>query len=168
MEAIEEYAFFNCTGLKNIVFPASLKSISDNAFLGCDSLETIEFGGDLVESAELSFHNCTKLVSATVPLRLVQSLPRNTRQIVILSGPELIPYEFEENLPLFRGGSFGSLVERISIPDSVKTIEDNAFAALCSLEEILLPDSIESIGNNAFGYCKKLRRIVVRRKKCAY
>ena len=147
------------------MFPASLKSISDDAFLGCDSLETIEFGGDLVESAELSFHNCTKLVSATVPLRLVQSLPRNTRQIVILPGPELIPSEFEENLPLFWGGS---LVERISIPDGVKTIEDNAFAALCSLEEILLPDSIESIGNNAFAYCKKLRRNVVRRKKCAY
>lgn len=50
-------------------------------------------------------------------------------------------------------------IRKITIPDSVKILEDNAFSKCYSLEEINLPDSIMKIGKNAFENCVKLKEI---------
>ncbi len=43
-------------------------------------------------------------------------------------------------------------VESVSIPNTVKTIENSAFSE-CSAREIILPDSVTYIGNEAFSSC---------------
>ena len=49
-------------------------------------------------------------------------------------------------------------LRKVTIPNSVKCIERNAFHGT-ALESVVLPDSIEYIGENAFGFCEKLEDV---------
>ncbi len=51
--------------------------------------------------------------------------------------------------------------KKITIPDSVKTIERHAFSYCTSLEEVIIPEGVETIGRGAFGGCESLRQIDV-------
>lgn len=57
-------------------------------------------------------------------------------------------------------GSFAffncSRLHSVTIPDTVKTIEDNAFKICLDLVEVNIPDSVETIGEKAFSSCIRL------------
>ena len=59
-----------------------------------------------------------------------------------------------------RSESKGSHVERVTLPDSVKTLQA-AFMNCQSLKEVVLPDDILTIGSAAFGYCLGLTEISI-------
>ena len=42
-----KYTFYNCSSLKSIVIPDSVRSIGDNAFYGCNDLITVCYGGTI-------------------------------------------------------------------------------------------------------------------------
>jgi hypothetical protein len=54
-----------------------------------------------------------------------------------------------------------SLLEKVTLPDSIEKIGDYAFCWCRNLEEIDLPDSIEEIGVGAFKNCSFLRKIKI-------
>ena len=49
----------------------------------------------------------------------------------------------------------------MTIPDSVTSIGDSAFADCSSLTSVTIPDSVTSIGYSAFENCSKLTSIVI-------
>ena len=51
------------------------------------------------------------------------------------------------------------LLQRIEIPNGVKTISENAFGACLSLTFVTIPNSVISIGERAFGACESLETI---------
>lgn len=53
----------------------------------------------------------------------------------------------------------GLAVEKLTLPDSVKTIEDNAFKGCEKMTEVKLPSKLEFMGQSAFSHCKSLRKI---------
>ena len=57
----------------------------------------------------------------------------------------------------FADSNFTSII----IPDSVKSIGDNAFEDCKSLESVVMPDSVAEIGRSAFRYCRSLENIVI-------
>lgn len=50
-------------------------------------------------------------------------------------------------------------LKKISIPDSVTSIGDYAFYSCSMLKSIDIPDSVTSIGDYAFSFCKRLKNI---------
>ena len=56
---------------------------------------------------------------------------------------------------------YGSNIESIIIPNSVKSIGDAAFNQCERLESIVIPNSVKSIGDGAFAYCESLISIVI-------
>ena len=44
----------------------------------------------------------------------------------------------------------------MTIPDSVMSIEQEAFSGCSGLTNVTIPDSVTSIGSSAFGYCRRL------------
>ncbi|MBR3423994.1 MAG: leucine-rich repeat domain-containing protein [Clostridia bacterium] len=52
-------------------------------------------------------------------------------------------------------------VRKIVVPDSVKTIEKNAFMYCQALEEIELPDGLETLGAQAFYRCSALKKVSI-------
>lgn len=43
LRVIDEYAFLNCSGIKQIVIPSSIEEVKNNAFYGCDYLYSVKY-----------------------------------------------------------------------------------------------------------------------------
>ena len=52
-------------------------------------------------------------------------------------------------------------IHKITIPNSVTTLEDNAISQCYYLLELVIPDSVTYIGENAFYHCRALRSITI-------
>lgn len=51
----------------------------------------------------------------------------------------------------------------MTIPDSVVSIRDSAFAGCSSLVSVTIPNSVTQIGQKAFYYCESLKTIMIPR-----
>ena len=61
VSSISKFAFYNCSGLKNIEIPEKITKIGDHAFLGCKGIKTLKIPGTVTEIGEWAFANCTGL-----------------------------------------------------------------------------------------------------------
>ena len=62
--SIGAFAFYGCTGLASIDFPASVTSIGERAFYGTD-LTSVEIPASVTSIGEYAFSECTNLGSVT-------------------------------------------------------------------------------------------------------
>ena len=132
---IKENAFENCTSLKSIEIPDSVKTINGYTFNGCSFLTDVKIP-DSVTSIEWSaFRDCSSLRYIKIPNSVT-------------------------NIGNYAFGGCTSLVS-IVIPDGVTAIKDNTFKDCTSLKSVKIPDSVTSIMANSFSNCKNLTTIVI-------
>lgn len=69
VETIAYYAFRNCTSLKSVEIPNSVKSISESAFFGCNKIESVRFedNSNLEKIEAYAFTWCALLTSVYLP-----------------------------------------------------------------------------------------------------
>ena len=58
---IRDYAFQNCTGLKEVEIPSAVDSIGRQVFQGCTSLEKVKLPPTLTSIGDYAFQNCAEL-----------------------------------------------------------------------------------------------------------
>lgn len=114
------------------------------AITGCTSEEAVwefpsEIGGESVLRIEQLHPNDPTYFNTT------------TKEIVIPEGVVEIDYAFAGY----------SALEKVTLPQSLKSIGLGCFTGCSSLKEINLPNGLESIGYEAFSYCKSLERMVI-------
>lgn len=68
---------------------------------------------------------------------------------------------FENNTINDFGESFGIYLEKITFPDTLRTIGKNVFKDVENLKELNLPDSLISIGDLSFSDIEKLERLII-------
>lgn len=61
--AIDNYAFYNCTGLTSVIIPDSITSIGDYAFFGCSGLTSVTIPNNVTSIGSYAFRKCTSLTS---------------------------------------------------------------------------------------------------------
>lgn len=183
---IEDDAFKGCTGLTSIVIPSSITSIGYNAFYGCTNLQNINIPSSITEIASGTFQGCSSLSSIVIPnsveyigsmafadctdLRSI-FIPNSVTDIekrVLAGCNNLQLIIVDEGNPVYdsRDGcnaivhtSTNTLLsgcKNTKIPNSITTIEDNAFQRLTSLQTIDIPNSVTHIGSHAFEECTSL------------
>ncbi|MBQ6267140.1 MAG: leucine-rich repeat protein, partial [Clostridia bacterium] len=131
--SIGNYAFYGCTGLRNITIPESIKSLGDHSFCFCSGLTSVNIPNNVTSIGNEAFFSCTGLTDVTLPNSLT-----------------CIKYHvFCECTGL----------TSITIPDSVTTIEAEAFYHCSGLKSISVSNNITSIGTGAFLYCSGLERV---------
>lgn len=143
IEEISGRAFDACSKVKEWKLPKSLKRIGPRAF---QSIGVEEFNiPENVESIAATFISSTKLARINVDL--------NNKYFKSLDGilfdkdsTKLIKY------PENRDGI------SYEVPNTVKTIDANAFISCKNLQEITIADSVEKIGDSAF-YASSLQKI---------
>ena len=64
--SIEEWAFYNCSGLTGITIPSSVTSIGESAFYGCTGLTGITIPSSVTSIAICAFVYCRSLTSITI------------------------------------------------------------------------------------------------------
>ena len=59
--------FMNCTGLKSITLPSTLREIGSNAFKGCTGLTSINLPSGVETIGDYAFENCVALAEVVIP-----------------------------------------------------------------------------------------------------
>lgn len=135
-------AFNHCTQIKHIVIPNSVESIEGNAFNDCPDLLGITIGDNISSIGDYAFDQSLNLAS-------IEISPDNT---VYSSNNGILYNKNITQLIRCPQGKSGS----ITIPNSVITIQKEAFISCTKLTGITLGSSTNTIGYGAFYDCNSL------------
>lgn len=152
---IDQSAFYGCTALSSVSLPESVTSIHINAFAGCSKLESftipssISFVGDGAFKNTAWYNNQPDglLYKDNILLGYKGSKPQGHLEI-------------ENGTIMVAGNAFGRCgeISSVSIPNTVKHICYQAFW-ITGLKEVTIPQSVISIGDRAFADCYSLRSV---------
>ncbi len=127
VDNIGYYAFYDCNGLTGVIIPDGVGQIGEHAFDGCNGLMSITIPDSVTKVEDGAFDGCTNIREATMPALATASIPKNRLQKVVLTSG----YKIES--PSFQ---FCYELMSITIPESMVTIEDDAFFECCNLIEV--------------------------------
>ena len=189
VEAIGSKAFYECSSLKKVKLPNTIKVFKTEAFLACYELAEINLPEGLTRLDTYSFAGYPKLTTLVIPSTLTSvgyavfsSLP-NLRHIEVAKGNPvfdsrgdcnaLIKTETDEllkgcvntvipdNVKIIGENAFqGCPITSIDIPSSVREIEMQAFVGT-ALKSVFIPEQVKEVGSFAFCNCKDLESATI-------
>lgn len=136
--AVDIEAFYECSGLTEVVLPAGVEEIGASAFKCCANLACISMEDGVTKMGSETFRSCPRLKD----VRLSSAL---------LELPEYC----------FSGDSVA--LTSVVLPDGIRTIGRDAFGKCKELREIHMPENLETLGRGAFWECRKLQRVTLPR-----
>ncbi|MEE0511641.1 MAG: leucine-rich repeat protein [Peptococcaceae bacterium] len=68
--AVDEYAFFTCSGVTKVSLPSTVKTIGKNAFYRCGALTEVVLNEGLASIGDSAFSECTNLSTLKLPSTL--------------------------------------------------------------------------------------------------
>ena len=146
---LSTYSFVNCTGLTRVELPQSIEEIG--GFYGCQALTTVIMPQKAIKICGSAFFNCISLESIVIPEGITElgngAFERCTglKKVVLPQSMEKI-------------GEFNGCcsLESIQIPQNVKEIKSSAFKNCSRLKNVTIPEGVISIGSYAFQGCERL------------
>ena len=179
--SIENGAFKNCSGLKEVVIPNSVKSIGEEAFFGCDRLTNVTIGNDVTSIGGYAFSCCSSLIEVTIPSSatsigegafadcssltdvVIGDSVTNLGEGAFYGCNSLTSVIIGDSVSSIGRDVFGgcSSLTEVTIPDSVTSIEEGAFAGCSGLIGITIPNSVTSIEESAFYACSNLTCVII-------
>lgn len=155
VNAIDEKAFYNCSGLTSVIIPNTITTIGDYAFYGCSGLTSLTIGKSVASIGYDAFNGCNNLKELNWNAINCSSngnmSTSNIESVTIGSEVEVLPNYFVS----------GSKITAVEIPNSVKSIGRNAFSDCNGLTSIEIPNSVTSIGICAFYGCSELISVII-------
>ena len=169
LTSIGDYAFGDCSKLKNIVFPTNLTEITDSAFQGCKNLMTLIIPEGVISIDNSAFKNCFNLSEIKFPEKL-QKIGENAFSGCNSLEELLLPNNVREignsafngcsNLKIVR--TFGDFELENTFSESIDTNTENYVFSDCTLlESCVLPNGIKRIGSQMFRNCKFLEYLKI-------
>ena len=146
---IENNAFDNCTNLKTVTIPGTVKSIGYWAFRNCASLVSVILGEGIESIDKGAFAECKKLTSITIP-----------GSVTVLGSENNTTGVFENCTAL-------AAVTLVKGSDPA-FIGDNTFKNCVSLSKITIPGNYLRIHYQAFRGCTGLTSMVYQNSGASY
>ena len=137
---IGDYAFLWCDAITSVSIPSTVKNIGSYAFNCCKALTSITIPDGVESISESAFENCEALTSVNIS-GSVKSIGKSA-----FSGCYISEEQSDDGIE--RG------LEKVIIQEGVENIGIFAFNGCKKLKDVTLPDSLKSIGDNAFQYTK--------------
>ena len=149
---IGERAFEYCHSLTSIAFPDSVTTIGQSAFGGCRSLKSITIGKSVTSIGASMFWGCSSLSTVLWNARRCPDLTNSPFSGTGISIKTIVFGDSVEYIPARLCNYINSLTS-ITIPNSVKSIGEYAFAGCDSLKSVTIDKGVTDIGKSAFAYC---------------
>lgn len=168
--------FNNCSKLKKIVIPSSVKSINKIKYK-TDRADACDMHVDTIEIAPKDF-------DANILYALGSSLGKNiTIESLMKLLPDQITYkdhmyitkdhgllkydgkdanvEIPEEITWIAPEAFyrNETLKNVKLPSKITTIEENTFYGCSELEAVVIPDQVTMIGKSAFDECTVLKSV---------
>lgn len=163
---IGEDALKDNTTITSVTIPASVTEIGSNAFAGCTNLTSVNYAGDW-SNLTIQSGNPAVQDAANEQLFDFDFILNNTAVIVNsyngTAADVTIPSRYKgKPVTAINNAVFpNSAVTSVTIPDSITSIPDAAFANCSKLTNISIPNSVTSIGYSAFSDCTSLKSITL-------
>ena len=163
LKSIDDYAFYDCSGLTSIEFPASVTSIGPRAFEGCSVLTSIEIPASVTSISAGAFYNCTGLSSVTfAPGSKLESIGDVAFALNGISNGNLTSIVIPASVTSIGVSAFMFRTELTSVTfasgSKLESMREIAFA-LTGLTSVEIPASVTSIGTSAFNSCSNLESV---------
>ncbi len=154
IKRIDNYAFKGCGTLTTITLPSGLEYIGYAAFMGCDHIRSFNFGSALKHISSYAFFDCRGVQELNIPHTMENIDPDaflNCQSLSTLTiDMECIP-----------DGSFSACASlgKVNLGNHVKTIGSGAFQNCLALTELNMGANVDSIAPHAFSGCTELAAI---------
>ena len=158
LTAIGSSAFQNCSGLTALDLPGGVTTIGAYAFADCTGLTEIMIH-DVPDAQEtidrLAFRNCTSLQKVSVPASAVYYY------LNVFDGSTAISEVTVTGSGEMSGSGPGPWYSAgddviVIIEDGVTNIRNGMFSGSSNMIMTVIPNSVKTIGNNAFNNCTSL------------
>ncbi len=168
--SIDEAAFYSCDDLKGVTIPNTVTSIGGGAFSWCRNLTSVTIPNSVTSIDASSFTYCRGLKEILVDEENMyysndaSGVLFNKDKTTLIKYPAGVgnTYIIPNTVTHIGKSAFNyCYVKNITIPDSVTSIDDQAFDDCDALLSIALPKNVSSIGINAFRNCDSLTEIWV-------
>lgn len=128
VKAIEKYAFGGSTKFTRVIISEGITTLGHSLFTKCSALKFVSIPSSVTSFGDSIFNECSVLETV----------------------------EFGENIQIEKLSmtfNYCSELKNVTIPESVKIIEQYAFRGCTNLKSINIPDNVETIGAGAFMNC---------------
>ena len=169
--SIGNFAFEDCSSLTSITIPDSVTSIGDSAFYRCSSLTSITIPSSVTSIGNFAFKDCSSLTSITIPSSVtsigsyafdgcskLNQINVDTANTAYSSMNGVLFDKDKTELIRYPEGKTDT---SYAIPNSVTSIDYDAFYGCSSLTSITIPNGVTIIGGSAFEDCSSLTSITI-------
>ena len=159
---VENHAFSSCAALTEIVLPPCAEEIGSDAFWNCGSLQRVKITSDTIRFIGSSaFAECDKLEYKEYGNALYLGDEDNPyRALIKATSEDIESVEINENAVIIAQSAFVgcSRLAELTVPQSVKSINANAFHKCDLLKTVILPEGV-ILGKLVFASCAALERV---------
>ena len=155
--SIGDFAVNNCASLTEVSISDSVTSIGSCVFMDCESLAVIHIPKGVTRIDNSAFFYCPSLASITVDQdNAVYHSAGNclilTESKMLVVGCQTSVIPTDGSVTVIGNGAFfrQDRLSKIVIPDTVTSIQDQAFAYCEALTELHIPASVDELGYNPF------------------
>lgn len=145
--------FNSCTSLTSIQLPVGIKSIPEGAFFGCTNLETVQIPDGVTSIGNYAFKMTPNQETGVFGKLAEIAIPASVQSIggSVFSGTAITSLTLPAGLKKV-SGSFVMMyaLDELIIQEGPTSIEGNIFGSSCPVTKIHIPESVTTIDENAF------------------
>lgn len=157
--SVGAYAFYGLDAATSMVLPATVETVDYAAFENCSALTALTINNSAAVVDGTAFRNCNGIISEIDGSKYAK-VSGNANYALISANKTATSFAIPATTAVIAEGAFeGSAVTSITIPASVRSIGDRAFASSNGLASVAFGAGVKNIGNYAFLDCGALANV---------
>ena len=166
---IAQGCFSGCSSLPSITIPNGTTYIGESAFKGCSALTSINIPSNVASIGNQAFYDCASLATLTVDANNTNYSAQDnilydknkTTLLCYPGGLTATSYSsFLSSVTTIGEYSFdNNYLTSLTMPNTITTIEENAFNSCPSLSSVVLSSNVTHLGYYTFAHCSSLTSI---------